>query len=175
LSDTKNNEEAEADDVIASVVELVKANRPGCTIVIVSSDKDLWQLVEPNVEVYLPTRGRFVTQDLIMEEYGVVDPRRVALYKALWGDSGDNIPNAVPRMQRQLLPIVNACTNPTLASFIEWAEYGIQNGHVNEKAQKLLRAGAEIIERNWKLVQLDRNLDFVVVSHPRVKINANTQ
>jgi 5'-3' exonuclease len=157
------NDDAEADDVIASAAQMLKARKS--TTVIVSSDKDLWQLIEPGVEVYQITKGRFVTPDVIMEEFGVSDPKRVALVKALWGDSGDNVPNAVPRMQKQLLPIVNSCTSPTLESFEEWVKYGIENGHLTKRCQELLQEGGATIRCNWKLVQLDRNLDFVVGQH----------
>lgn len=155
-----SNEQAEADDTIAAVVTSLKV-RNGTTV-IVSSDKDLWQLIEPGIEIYQVTKGRFVTPEVIVEEFGVTDPKRIALCKALWGDSGDNIPNAVPRMQKQLLPIVNACVYPDLTSFMEYVEYGIQNGHLTKRCQELLAQGKEQVHTNWKLVQLDRNLDYVV-------------
>lgn len=82
----------EADDVIASLCE--KAKLDGLSIVVVSPDKDLCQLIEDGrVEVYNYNKDKFITEDVFLAEYGF-SPRLMVDYLALAGDSADNIPGA---------------------------------------------------------------------------------
>ncbi|MDW8329094.1 MAG: DNA polymerase I, partial [Candidatus Bipolaricaulota bacterium] len=84
----------EADDIIAALV--AKAQAQGLEILIVSSDKDLLQLVGDSVRVLKP--GRDVTRDFkILDAEGVreylgVPPDQVLDFLALVGDSSDNVP-----------------------------------------------------------------------------------
>jgi DNA polymerase-1 len=83
----------EADDVIASIVHAV-AKQVG-KVVIVSSDKDILQLVGGNVEVYNPYKeeGIVFTEEVVKQRFGV-EPKRIADLIALMGDASDNIPGA---------------------------------------------------------------------------------
>jgi len=82
----------EADDVIASLCE--KAKLDDLSVVIVSSDKDLCQLIEAGrVQVYNYNKDKFVTKDDFLEEYGF-GPELMVDYLSLAGDSTDNIPGA---------------------------------------------------------------------------------
>ena len=82
----------EADDVIASLCE--KAKKDDLSVVIVSPDKDLCQLIEAGrVQIYNYNKDKFVTKDEFLEEYGF-GPERMVDYLALAGDSTDNIPGA---------------------------------------------------------------------------------
>src|SRR5450432_2354415 len=77
----------EADDVIGSLAR--QAREEDLEIFIVTSDKDLMQLVGGPVRLLNPTKG-----DLIVEEKMGVPPNKVADVMALMGDSIDNIPGA---------------------------------------------------------------------------------
>ena len=83
----------EADDIIASIVHRV-AKKVG-KVVIVSSDKDILQLVADNVEVYNPYKedGIVFSEDVVKEKIGI-EPKRIKDLIALMGDSSDNIPGA---------------------------------------------------------------------------------
>jgi 5'-3' exonuclease len=94
---------AEADDVIATLV----AKRGDQDVVIVSGDKDLWQLLQPGVKVFLPTKKVFVTSEMFEDEFGC-SPRHIPLYKAFWGDTSDNLPNLLPRQQKAILPFIRS-------------------------------------------------------------------
>jgi DNA polymerase-1 len=79
----------EADDLIATYARLgVEA---GAEITIVSSDKDLMQLVRPGVDMYDPMKNRAITEAEVREKFGVA-PDRVVDVQALCGDSSDNVP-----------------------------------------------------------------------------------
>lgn len=84
----------EADDVLGTVAQQVKAH--GVPVHIITGDRDLLQLVDTNTRVELPARGNrpneVFADDESVEEYFGVRPNQVVDYKALVGDSSDNIP-----------------------------------------------------------------------------------
>lgn len=83
----------EADDLIASIVHQL-AKEKDLEIVVVSSDKDLMQLVNPKVVLYDPAHikgPKTYDKDAVKEKFGV-DPQQVRDLLALMGDSSDNIP-----------------------------------------------------------------------------------
>lgn len=79
----------EADDLIAAVTK--KMVSKGFKVVIVSGDKDLLQLVAPNVTLWDPMNNRIMDEAAVQEKYGL-PPSRLLDYFALTGDSSDNIP-----------------------------------------------------------------------------------
>src|SRR5215207_9048890 len=82
----------EADDVLAT---LSKRAPEGVELGIVTGDQDAMQLVDGNVKVLRTTRGvselKSYGREQVVEEYGVT-PEQIPDYKALVGDSSDNIP-----------------------------------------------------------------------------------
>ena len=82
-------EDYEADDLIATYAQL--AVEQGATVTIVSSDKDLMQLVRPGVTMYDPLKQRTIGPDEVREKFGV-GPEKVIDVQALCGDSVDNVP-----------------------------------------------------------------------------------
>ena len=79
----------EADDLIASYAE--EALRRGWTVTIVSSDKDLMQLVRPGLTLLDTMQNRRFGEAEVEEKWGV-PPARLAEVLALMGDSVDNVP-----------------------------------------------------------------------------------
>ena len=79
----------EADDVIATYARL--AREAGRDCLIVSSDKDLMQLVTEGVSMLDPMKSRPIGPDEVVEKFGV-GPERVIDVQALAGDSTDNVP-----------------------------------------------------------------------------------
>ena len=88
----------EADDVIGTLA--IKARDAGLEAVIVSGDKDLYQLVGPSIHLLNPGRGgrtgvaaEWVDERNVHEKFGI-PATKVVDYLALIGDSSDNIPGA---------------------------------------------------------------------------------
>jgi len=88
----------EADDVIGTLVARVRDQ--GLEAVVVSGDKDFYQLVRPGVRLLNPGRGgpngvaaEWVDQDNADQKFGI-RPDQVIDYLALVGDSSDNVPGA---------------------------------------------------------------------------------
>ncbi len=83
----------EADDVLAALA--VQATGRGVEVLIVTGDTDTFQLVAPRVRVMVPRRsfGDTIVYDVarIRERYGL-EPRQLIDYKALIGDTSDNVP-----------------------------------------------------------------------------------
>ena len=79
----------EADDIIASYAKAALAQ--GWSVTIVSSDKDLMQLIEPGLDLYDTMNNRRLGAEHVVEKFGV-GPERLGDVLALMGDSVDNVP-----------------------------------------------------------------------------------
>ena len=87
----KEKEGFEADDIIATLAVQARAAGGRCTII--SSDKDLMQLVGDGVEMLDAMKNKRIDRDGVHEKFGVY-PERVVDVQALAGDSVDNVPGA---------------------------------------------------------------------------------
>lgn len=81
----------EADDLIATMA--CRARAAGGRVTIISSDKDLMQLVGDGVDMFDPMKNKRINRDEVFEKFGV-GPERVVDVQALAGDSVDNVPGA---------------------------------------------------------------------------------
>ena len=79
----------EADDLIGTLA--CQAERAGFEVVIVTGDKDMFQLLAPHVRIYDPVKNKWFGEAECRERYGV-EPARVVEVMGLMGDSTDNIP-----------------------------------------------------------------------------------
>ena len=78
----------EADDIIATLTERYENEHD---IVIVSSDKDLYQLVDDHVKLYEHSKDKFIGFKEVEEKFDVT-PGKIVDLLALAGDSSDNVP-----------------------------------------------------------------------------------
>jgi DNA polymerase I len=134
----------EADDLIATYARM--AVEAGATCTIVSSDKDLMQLVRPGVEMMDPIKKTKIGPEAVMEKFGVA-PDKVVEVQALAGDSVDNVPG---------VPGIGVKTAAQLIN-----EYGdletllARAGEIKQpKRREALIANAELARISRKLVQL---------------------
>ncbi len=79
----------EADDLIATYAE--HADRSGAETVIISSDKDLMQLITDHTTMYDTMKSKKISRAEVVEKFGV-GPEKMIDLQALAGDSVDNIP-----------------------------------------------------------------------------------
>jgi DNA polymerase-1 len=85
----------EADDVIASIAERAKSAEPRIAVMIVTGDRDAYQLVDDGVQIMTTSRG--ITDTRVYDRQGVIDrygipPELVPDFIGLKGDTSDNIP-----------------------------------------------------------------------------------
>ncbi len=79
----------EADDLIATYARA--AVKAGASVTIVSSDKDLMQLIEPGIDMLDGMKSKRIGRDEVIEKFGV-PPEKVVDVQSLAGDSIDNVP-----------------------------------------------------------------------------------
>jgi DNA polymerase-1 len=146
----------EADDVIGTLA--TKARVAGLEAVIVSGDKDFYQLVGPGIHLLNPGRGgstgvaaEWVTEANASEKFGI-PASQVADYLALVGDSSDNIPGAKgvgPKTAVQLLQ-----QYPSVEELL---------AHASElqpaRAAKSLEENADAVRLSKRLVTIMTDLD----------------
>lgn len=139
----------EADDLIASYTKLARAQ--GKEVVIVSSDKDLMQLIKPGVKMFDAMKSRYFDEEDVLKKFGV-KPDKVIEVQALMGDSVDNVPGVPgigPKTASQLIDQYG-----DLETLLERAEEIPQN-----KRRESLIEHAEAARISKKLVTLDENVE----------------
>ncbi|WP_439560922.1 DNA polymerase I [Roseinatronobacter sp.] len=142
----------EADDIIATLAR--QAREAGGRVTIISSDKDLMQLVGNGVEMLDAMKNKRIDVDGVIEKFGVA-PDRVVDVQALAGDSVDNIPGAPGIGVKTAALLINEYGD--LDSLLERA------GEIKQpKRRQTLIEHADQIRMSRKLVLLDDNtpLDF---------------
>ena len=158
----------EADDIIATYS--CKATKLNIPSLIVSSDKDLMQLVNKKVKMLDPMKNKEIGINEVLEKFGV-NPDKVVQIQALTGDKVDNIPGAPGIGPKIALELIN--------------EYGNIEGLIanakkikQEKRKKIILDSAEDIRISLKLVTLDKeiNLPFEIEEiKPFVQIKNNKE
>ena len=140
----------EADDIIATLA--CKARDAGGRVTIVSSDKDLMQLVGDGVEMYDAMKNSRIDREGVMEKFGVY-PERVVDVQALAGDSVDNVPGAPGIGIKTAALLINEYGD--LETLLERA------GEIKQpKRRETLIEKADQIRLSKKLVALDCEMDL---------------
>lgn len=141
----------EADDLIAAIADITKSD-----VRIISSDKDLHQLVNDRVKMLVPDKeGDFEERgpSEVLEKFDV-PPERIIDYLALIGDASDNIPGIQGIGPKTAAALIKTCggirdmiANPDL----------IPNPTQRDK----IRLGGEILLKNLELIRLRNELDGI--------------
>ena len=131
----------EADDLIATYARM--ALEAGGTCTIVSSDKDLMQLVRPGVELMDPIKKVKLGPEAVFEKFGVT-PDKVVDVQALAGDSTDNVPGA---------PGIGIKTAAQLIN-----EYGTLEALLERTKEIKQPKRRESLENNAELIRVSKQL-----------------
>ncbi|WP_225848451.1 DNA polymerase I [Streptomyces sp. HPF1205] len=141
----------EADDVIATLAG--QAEALGYEVLIVTGDRDAFQLVSDHVTVLYPTKGvseltRF-TPEKVVEKYGLT-PAQYPDFAALRGDPSDNLPG---------IPGVGEKTAAKwITQFGSFAELCARADEVKGKAGDNLRAHLDAVKLNRRLTEMVRDV-----------------
>jgi len=143
----------EGDDVIAYLCNTHLKNEQ---VNIVSSDKDLYQLLNPTTKIYNLHKKTFVLEEDIFSEYKI-QAKHFAIAKALCGDPGDNVPGIKGlgfKTVAKLYPFLGSENEVILQDVLDYAA-----SHITEsKFHRMIVEQQDDVKRNWKLVFLDGSL-----------------
>lgn len=144
------HEDYEADDVLGSLAS--QASTQKIPSVIVTTDKDLFQLVDKLTTVYNPVKDLYLDEKKIKETFGV-SPSQVIDVLALWGDPSDNIPG---------VPGIGEKTAKTLVNKFGSLENLLENLDQVEKAslRDKIKKNLDQLELSRQLVTIEKGLSL---------------
>lgn len=142
----------EADDIIATLTK--KARAEDLKVTIVSSDKDILQLVDKDVLVFSPYKdeGTIYDQAKVKERFGIM-PKQIADIISLMGDSADNIPGVAGIGEKTAVDLIK-----------DFGSLGNLLANLDkvksEKVRDSLRESLQKIQLNRELVALIDDIDL---------------
>ncbi len=141
----------EADDLMASIAKKLK--EMGYEAVIVTSDKDLLQILDDGIKIYHPGREIYITKENCREIYGV-DPGQIVDVMALMGDSVDNIPGVKGIGEKTAKSLINQFG--TLDELLKNLD------KVKPRIRKAIEEHMDELKLSRELVQIDSDLPVEV-------------
>src|SRR5271155_3442064 len=154
----------EADDVIGALAR--QATKEDLDVLIVTSDKDLMQLVGGRVRVLNPAKSDLLIDEKMVEEIMGVPPSKVADVMALMGDSIDNIPGArnpndKPAPGERRKPGIGEVGARKLIQ-----QYGSAEEALAHAAEVKPTSYREALEKNGEFVRLSKQLATIPTDAP---------
>ena len=138
----------EADDIIATYAKKINEQN----VNIISSDKDLMQLINNRITIYDPMKRTYITKEDVIKKFGVT-PDKVLDVLSLMGDASDNVPG---------IPGIGAKTASSLIN-----EYGSLDNLIaninslpKSKRNNILQAEIDKAVLSRKLIRLRDDLDL---------------
>jgi len=138
----------EADDLIATLA--VRYGNDGQQVIVVTCDKDMYQLINENVSIYNIIKKSFVKKEQVIEKFGVA-PEHMITYQAIVGDKVDNIigiHGIGPKSAKVIIEAMNK-----------------SDEEMNPKELRLMKKfneNKEIYTKNLDLVKLHTDIDITV-------------
>jgi hypothetical protein len=151
---TLTSPDHEADDVIAAHV-----SQPGRQYVVLSGDRDLWQLIgSANVQVVRASRDRPVSTADLVETFWTDRPDMVPVAKAVTGDTSDNVSPAFPRFNRDdLALLMRVAARPSGFRHVA-CQMARSQGAGDAPTTRLKPGTRQAVERDDLWAAFDRNL-----------------
>ncbi|ODM25256.1 DNA polymerase I [Acetivibrio mesophilus] len=166
----------EADDILGSIS--LCAEKKGLEVILVTGDRDAYQLVGPSTKLKLPrTKGgktdvEEYDYNRIVEVYGI-KPEQFVDVKALMGDASDNIPGVPGIGEKTALDLIREYNNleNLYSSLDSVKKKGLKEKLETFKEQAFMSRELALIERNMpslcdiedlKVVEIDRNKTYEI-------------
>ena len=135
----------EADDTIAYIAHTLLDEE----VTILSADQDFLQLVDERITVWSPTKKKFYTPRMVMDDYGV-PAHNFLMYKVLMGDKSDNIEGVKglgPKKLPKIVPDLLTQTTLDLDFILEHAGKGEEPMHKKISESEIqLRLNEELMD-----------------------------
>jgi len=142
----------EADDIIAQVVQMPEYS--DWQKVIVSSDKDFYQLLGENTVLYRPIQKQVLNKKNIVEQFNI-HPNNFALARAMAGDRSDNlegIGGAGLKTISKRFPFLKEEESKTITDIVDYSKEQLREKDL--KVYQSVLAKKNILERNYQMMQL---------------------
>jgi len=149
--------ETECDDIIGYLVKNVY-NKEDCLKLIMSSDKDFYQLLEQeNVLIYDPGKKITIDKNYVLNKYNI-HPRQICLARTIAGDPSDNL-DGVPgvglkTLSKRFKSFQEASKDINIDDILEESKNILKTNKKLQAPQDIISC-EEIIRRNWKLMYLN--------------------
>ncbi len=150
-------ENLEADDVIAYISNNLFKNDEK---IIVSSDKDYFQLINDKIRVYRPIKKELITKEEVLKLTSVY-PKNHALLKAFIGDVSDGVPKLKKGLgEKTLIKMFPFLKDDNIYTIEDVLKYSEEHKEDEKYQIFLTEESKKVIERNYDLVQLrDYNIN----------------
>lgn len=159
----------EADDIIGTMSKMY----PDFKVEILTSDRDMLQLIDDNVDVLLMKKGltdlRLMDKTSLMDEMGI-EPKQIVDMKALMGDASDNIPGVPSIGEKTALKL--------LGQYTTFENLYVHKEEIKGKMGEKIREFEEQARMSYKLaeihtsVPLDIDLSSIKYEIPNESLNA---
>ena len=135
----------EADDILGTIAKKLESG--GMNVFIVTSDKDMLQIVDRNIKIYDPVKDKVLDEEYIKDKFGV-GPDRITEFMALTGDAVDNIPG---------IKGIGEKTARELLSSVKSLEELLENTSLikREKLRKLIAENIDMVKLSQTLATID--------------------
>jgi DNA polymerase-1 len=150
----------EADDLIGTTVRTIAKKHPGVEMVIVTGDQDALQLVDHHTKVLMPAKGVSETKlfdiSAVAEKFSGLKPLQIIDYKALAGDTSDNIPGVRGIGPKGAIDLILDFET------IEGIYQNIDSNKIKERTKQLLIESRDnaFLSKRLATIATDAPLDF---------------
>jgi len=151
-------QDTEADDIIAYLVKR-KFQNEDCTKIVVSNDKDFYQLLEDKtVRIFDPAKKILIDSSYVLEKFNV-SARNITLARSVIGDVSDNL-NGVPgvgfkTLANRFKEFAREDVDLDQAWLMETSNEEIKANKKTPKCFADIISHSSIVARNWQLMYLD--------------------
>src|SRR3954463_9420065 len=157
----------EADDVIASIAG--KAREHGVEVTVVTGDRDLFQLIEPGIQVMATSRGitetKVYDRDAVIDRYGI-PPELIPDFTGLKGDTSDNIPGVPGIGEKTASQLLNEFGDlESVLSSVDKVSGAKRKENLTNHAEDA-RISKELATAQREIEEVEVDLDQVVAQEP---------
>ena len=145
--------DCEADDVIAY---LVKTKKQNINKIIVTSDKDYYQLLDKNTKIWSPNKKQLIDDQYVLDKWSITS-RNFCLVRCFAGDSSDGIKGvkgAGFKTMAKRFPVLSQNEDITISDIINESQKKVNSGCKIKLYDNIILNEANI-RKNWKLMYLD--------------------
>tara|TARA_B100000963_G_scaffold271427_1_gene239605 strand:- start:500 stop:1468 length:969 start_codon:yes stop_codon:yes gene_type:complete len=145
--------DCEADDVIAY---LVKTKKQNINKIIVTSDKDYYQLLDENTKIWSPNKKQLINDQYVLDKWSITS-RNFCLARCFTGDVSDGIKGvkgAGFKTMAKRFPVLSQNKDITISDIINESQKKVNSGCKIKLYDNIILNEANI-RKNWKLMYLD--------------------